>query len=182
MLHRSISPSLHRAAFVAAALLLLLSSNCAYSTRSRLPEHAKSIAVPVFGNKSYYDEYTRRLEVEVTDSVRKYFLENGQLRIAGREEADLILEGEVMNLERRPLRTDRFGEPAEAQVKISSRISLYDVKTAKYIFQNLLVNNEPNRPESGVYNLRRGEYEGLGRQRAVEDLSRVVTHKVLDQW
>jgi len=163
------------------ALLALacLSSGC-YSTRTRLPEHAKSVAVPVFANKTYIDDYTRGLETEVTESTRKILLQNGKLRITGRENSDLILEGQINKFDRIILRTDRFGEPAEAQIVIQVGVSVYDVRAAKYLVNGLVVANNQNRVESGSYNLRRGEDENLGRKRAIEDLGRAIAQAVVD--
>lgn len=156
---------------------------CSYSARNTaLPAHAKTIAVPVFVNKTYVGDYTRKLEVEVTEAVRSTFIQTGELKIAGRENSDLILEGEVTKLEREALRNDRFGDPAEVRLTIRARISLYDVKEAKHIFKDVLVTNAEKKEESGVYNLRRGESEDLGRQKAIEDLGRVIARRVVEHW
>jgi hypothetical protein len=169
------------------AVVALLGSCClalwgCYTTRPNLPAHATSIAVPMFENRSYFDDYVRGLETEVTKSVRKAFLQNGRLKVEGREHAALILEGEVLNLTRKPLRVDRYGEPAETQIKVSAKISLYDVKESRYLFRRVVLTNEATKPESGVYNLRRGEAESLGRERAIEDLGRAIARRVLDRW
>jgi len=156
-----------------------LTSGC-YSTRTRLPEHAKSVAVPTFANKTYIDDYTRGLEVEVTESARKMLLQNGKLRITGRENSDLILEGQINKFDRVILRTDRFGEPAETQIVIQASVSVYDVRAAKYLVNGLAITNNQTRVESGSYNLRRGEDENLGRKRAVEDLGRAIAQAVVD--
>jgi len=161
---------------------LLSVTGCAYTTHNALPPHLKSIAVPVFNNRSYIDEYTRHLEVEVTDSVRKVFVQTGELKLAGREDADLILEGEIEKLDREILRTDRFGDPAEIKVVIRARISLYDVKEAKYLMKHVIVTNLERKNESGVYNLRRGEYENLARSNAVGDLGQVIARRVVERW
>jgi len=155
---------------------------CAYTTRNALPPHAKTIAVPVFANKSYVSDYTRQLEVEVTEAVRNTFIQTGELKLAGRENADLILEGEVGTMGREVLRSDRFGDPAEVRLTLHARISLYDVKEARHIFKHELVTNTEKKEESGVYNLRRGENEALGRQKAVEDLGRMIARRVLERW
>lgn len=163
-----------------AVLCLATAAGGCYSTRTRLPEHAKTIAVPVFGNKTYIEEYTRGLEQEITESTRKMLLQNGKLTVQGRESADLILEGQINRYERRILRADRYGEPAEVQVVIHASCSLYDVKAAKYLIKGELLTNEREKPASGNYNLRRGEDENLARQRAIEDLGRAIARKVVD--
>jgi hypothetical protein len=157
-------------------------SGCAYTTKNGLPPHLKSIAIPVFTNKSYYHDYTRKIEVEVSDAVRKTFVQTGELKLAGREDADLILEGDVTGIDREVLRADRFGDPAEVRYVVRSRISLYDVKEAKYLLKNVLVTSADNKGESGVYSLRRGESEDTGRERAVEDLGRLIARHVVEKW
>ena len=162
--------------------LAVIISGCAYTTKNGLAPHLKSIAVPVFNNKTYVEEYTRKLEVEVTDATRKVFVQSGELKLAGREDADLILEAEVEKLDREVLRTDRYGDPAEIKIVIRCRMSLYDVKEAKYLLKNLLVTNGDRASESGVYNLRRGETEDMARQKAVDDMGRVIAHRVVEKW
>ena len=165
-----------------AALLLLTATGCAYTTRNSLPRHVKSIAVPVFANKTYVDEYTRKLEVEVTNSTRNAFIQAGELKLAGREDADLILEGEITRMDREPIRVDRFGDPAEVQLTVRARISVYDVKEARYIIKDRLVVNNVKRNESGTYNLRRGESENVGRAQAIEDLGKAIARTVTERW
>jgi hypothetical protein len=159
-----------------------LLNGCTYSTRNALPAHHKTVAVPVFNNKTYVDDYTRHLDVEVTEAARNAFIEGGELKIAGREDADLIIEGDVTRFDREMLRMDRFGDPAEIRLTVRARISLYDVKEARYLFKDQLVSNAEKRSESGVYNLRRGEEEGLARRKAVEDLGRTIARRVTDRW
>lgn len=163
-------------------LLIAAFGGCAYTTRNSLPPHAKTIAVPVFANKTYIGDYTRKLEVEVTEAVRNTFIQTGELKLAGRENADLILEGEIMKMDREVLRNDRFGDPAEVRLTVRARISLYDVKEARHIFKHELVTNAEKKEESGVYNLRRGESEALGRQKAIEDLGRMIARRVVERW
>jgi len=173
-----------RTARVVAACVLVAAclSGCSYTTRNALPAHAKTIAVPVFANRTYVGEYTRKLEVEVTEAVRNAFIQMGELKVAGRENADLILEGEITKLDREVLRNDRFGDPAEVRLTIRARISLYDVREARHLFREQLVTNAEKKEESGVYNLRRGESEASGRQKAVEDLGRMIARRVVEKW
>ena len=173
--------TVHRPLLLAFAMLALL-SGCAYSTRNALPAHIRSIAIPVFKNKTFVTDYTRKIEVEVTDAARNAFIQNGELALASRETADLILEGEVTHVDRETLRSDRYGESAEVRLIIKARISVYDVKEAKYLFENVVVTNTEKKAENGVYNLRRGEYENLGKTNAVEELGKVIAHTITERW
>jgi hypothetical protein len=163
-------------------LSLLVASGCAYTSRNALPKHIKTIAIPVFHNKTYIDDYTRKVEVDVTEAVRNAVVQAGELKLANREDADLILEGEVTKMEREILRVDRYGDPAEVRLTLRARISIYDVKEARYWVKNQLVTNAEKKGESGVYNLRRGEYEQLGREKGLEDLGRIIARRVTERW
>ncbi|HEY3323360.1 MAG TPA: LptE family protein [Planctomycetota bacterium] len=162
--------------------LLLVAGGCAYRTKGSLPPHIKTVAVPVFTNHTFTGDYTRKIEVQVTEAVRNAFIQAGELKLAGREDADLILEGAVMKLDREVLRSDRYGDPAEIRLVIRARISIYDVKEAKYLLKDQLVTNSEKNLESGVFNLRRGEDENLGTKRALEDIGRVIARRVTEKW
>jgi hypothetical protein len=161
---------------------LLLGLPACYTSKTRMPENLKTIAVPIFANKTYMDDYTRKLEVDVTEAVRTALLQQGRLQLAGREAADLVLEGDVLKVERISLRVDRYGDPAEMQYRIVTSVSLYNVRDAKYIFKNLTVASDTRRPTAGGYDLRRGEYEDLGKKKAVEGVGRNIAQYILDHW
>ena len=76
-------------ATLAAVLLVPLSAGCGYSLRGNLPGHLKTVAVPVFANR------TREPAVEniITRAVVEAFTTNGRLHVVRPEEADAILEG-----------------------------------------------------------------------------------------
>ena len=178
--HSVIQKSIVKLAVLVLAVVLV--QGCAYTTRNALPPHIKTIAVPMFNNRTFIDDYTRKLEVEVTEAVRNAVIQTGELKLAGREDADLILEGDVIKLERDVLRSDRYGSPNEIKIAIRTRISVYDVKEAKHMFKNALVTNSERSEESGVYNLRRGESEDMARQQAVTDVGKTILRRVLDRW
>lgn len=157
-------------------------TGCPYRAKGSLAQHIKTIAVPVFNNRTHIDDYTRKIEVEVTDSARTAFLQGGELKIAGREDADLVLEGEVIAFHRETIRSDRVGDPAETRLIVRARISVYDVREARYLFKDAVVSNGERKSESGVYSLRRGETEQLARQKAVEDLGRQIARRVVEHW
>lgn len=167
---------------LAAAILLAISAGCAYTTRHALPQHIKSIAIPEFKNKTYAQDYSRHIETEVTDAVRNAFIQTGELALAPRESADLILEGDVTYVEREVLRSDRYGEAAEVKLIIKCRISVYDVKEAKYLISNQIVTNIEKKNENGVFNIRRGETEGMGRNNAVFETGRAIARAITERW
>jgi hypothetical protein len=88
----------------------------------------------------------------------------------------------VIKVERVQLRVDRYGDPAEMQYRIVTNVSLYNVRDAKYVFKNVTVASDLRRPASGAYDLRRGEYEDLGKKNAIEGAGRNIAQTVLDHW
>ena len=69
----------------------LVFSGCGYSlvgTGSALPKHIKTIHVPVFENTSSQPEIHR----ELTSVVLQSFISDGRLKIANKDDADLIVD------------------------------------------------------------------------------------------
>ncbi len=178
--HRAAAAALRTAA--AAAAILSAASGCAYSTRNGLPPHIKTVAVPMFENRTHLRSFALGIEREVTAAVRDAFLSGGGLRLAGREDADAILEGKVLGILRTVAREDKYGTPIHARLLIEASISLYDVREGRYVFRDVKVDNRMFRPESGAYNLRFGESEDMARREAAREIGMVIADRVLEEW
>jgi Lipopolysaccharide-assembly len=61
----------------------------------------RSIAVPTFANNTTIPH----IEVLVTDTVIKQFQQDGTFQIAGNNSADVILQGEIVRIDRSPARS-----------------------------------------------------------------------------
>jgi len=78
-------------------LSCVLLSGCGYTTKSTLPSNIKTIRVEPFKNSIDYTSGSRRniylplLEVDVHNAVIQKFNFDGNLKIAERDQADLIL-------------------------------------------------------------------------------------------
>lgn len=78
--------------FFLLSVFCLLLSGCGYrlvGTGSTLPDHIKSIHIPVFENTSAQPEIHRELTSEVLQS----FISDGRLKVVKKAEADLVMEG-----------------------------------------------------------------------------------------
>lgn len=68
---------------------VLISAGCGYTTKSSLDEKYQTIFVSAFQNTSrQYD-----LQAPLTNAITRKFITDGRLRVVGRGEADLVLEG-----------------------------------------------------------------------------------------
>ncbi|MEO7165404.1 MAG: LptE family protein [Spartobacteria bacterium] len=105
-----------------AALLLLSLGGCAgYHIGPVQPYHLRSvhsIAVPTFDNKTL----APRIAVLVTDSVIKQFQQDGTYRIAGDDQADAILKGEITRISRNPARSVRGNVLATTEFNLTLRV------------------------------------------------------------
>jgi hypothetical protein len=105
-----------------AAFLLLSLGGCAgYSLGPIQPYYLRnvhSIAVPTFGNKTFVP----RIAVLVTDSVIKQFQQDGTYRIAGDDQADAILQGEITRITRYPARSLRGNVLATTEFNLAMRV------------------------------------------------------------
>lgn len=70
----------------------LLLGGCGYSLRGTLPSHLKTIAVPVFVNRTSEPGVER----VITQAVIAAFSSSGQLKVVSPERADSILAGEIV--------------------------------------------------------------------------------------
>src|SRR2546430_17093729 len=86
----------------AVALLFWLdgiSGGCGYSIRGNLPAHIKTVAVPVFVNRTTEPG----LEDVITRAVVDAFTTNSGLKVVDPQRADSILEGEIVGYQLQPL-------------------------------------------------------------------------------
>ncbi len=117
----------------AAALFVFSLGGCAgYHIGPVQPYYLRavhSIAVPTFKNNTLIP----RISVLITDSVIKQFQQDGTYRIAGKEQADAILMGEIERVTRSPARSVRGNVLATVEFNLILQIhySLVDRATGK---------------------------------------------------
>ena len=109
---------------------------CGYHTAgkaSRLPENVRTIAIPVFENKTQ----TYRIETKLTGAVVTEFNTRTKYRIVSNpENADAIMRGTVVSTQIEPLTYDsRTGRASSGVVTIRVRVSLTDSK-GNMLYQN----------------------------------------------
>ncbi|HYQ89331.1 MAG TPA: LptE family protein [Candidatus Binatia bacterium] len=85
------TPGLKKRLGIALALAAL-AGGCAYTVRSTLPSHLKTLAIPVLGNSTV--EFG--LADDITQSLVNGFLSDRSLRIAQERDANAVLRGTVV--------------------------------------------------------------------------------------
>ncbi len=97
----------------------------------------KSVAVPVFRNKTYQP----RIENQVTSAIIKRFQMDGTLQVDSVANADVILTGTITQYRRQELRSlhGESGAPREYRLSIDARIEARDRVTGKIVLASTVV-------------------------------------------
>ena len=74
-------------------LVALVLAGCGYSTRGSLPDHIRTVAVPIFKNRTLEPG----VDSAITSGVVDAFSSGGRVKMVPIDEADAILQGEVVS-------------------------------------------------------------------------------------
>lgn len=117
-------------------LIVVATSGCGYKVSGRysgLPEHIKTIAVPVFANKTV----KFRLEQIVTAAVKKELAERGRFRVTGDPaESDALLEGTVNSFSVISVGVRQDDAGASFHIMMNLSVRLTDLKNKKTLYYN----------------------------------------------
>ena len=121
------------------ALLLVLAlflSSCGYETAKRgvkiNDEVYSNIAIPTFHNVTY----VLGVEGEVTQFLRKNVINSGEFDLTSREEADIVLHGEVTSLGKAVLALNTVGSATEYRLSMSIKFNLKQNSSGKEIYED----------------------------------------------
>jgi outer membrane lipopolysaccharide assembly protein LptE/RlpB len=163
---------LRRERFLAAAIILALSSlGCGvYSFSGSMRSGMKSIAVPVFENKSV--EYG--IAEELTAGVVDRFVSDNTLKVVPRAKADVVLEATIQSYERVAYTYDENDQVQEYKVNISvaARLAKSDGE---------VVWEDGSLTAFGIYKAD-AETEDEGKSRAIEKIAEDMVNRTVRDW
>jgi outer membrane lipopolysaccharide assembly protein LptE/RlpB len=111
--------------------LALALSGCGYSLRGNLPEHIKSVAVPVFQNRTPVPA----VENFLTNAVVNAFSTNGRLRVTSVDRADSILDGEITSYLLQSIAYDAAANIRQFRLTVTLNLRFRDVRRNEVLFQ-----------------------------------------------
>ena len=130
--------------FVMCLALCLLVSGCGYRTGSLLPdENIHSIFVQNFHNRTFRVRVTHAnkvtklgIETKLADEVQRRFMLDGTLDVVSKNNADVILEGTILNYSLSPRQFDTTDRRLVAQYGISlvTEVTLRDGATGEILW------------------------------------------------
>jgi outer membrane lipopolysaccharide assembly protein LptE/RlpB len=114
-----------------AAAALLGVPGCGYSVRGTLPPHIKTVAVPIFANRTQEPA----VESFITRAVVEAFSTNGRLRVVGTEQADAVLDGEITGYSVGSIAFDRDANVRQYRLVVTVNLRMRDVRRNTMLFQ-----------------------------------------------
>ena len=166
------------------AAALLLGGGCGYTTQSALPAYLKTISVDPFANKIDYTAdgnrqvYFPLLEVKVRNAVIDRFLFDGHLRVTDKDEADLVLSGELIRYERYALRYTDNDDVQEYRVHVIVNLVMKDRRHNEVLWEEPGFAGEATYFVSGPL----ATTESAALEDATLDLARRIVERTIENW
>jgi outer membrane lipopolysaccharide assembly protein LptE/RlpB len=116
---------------VTLACLVAALAGCGYSTKGNLPNHIKSVAVPVFKNKTNQPA----IESTITAAVVNAFNFSGKLKVVPAGQADSILDGEVVGYDVQTVSVDQRINVRQYRLVVTFNLQFRDVRQGEMLFR-----------------------------------------------
>ena len=154
-------------------LIPIVLAGCGYSTSTVRSAGISSIYVPMFKNETY----EHNVHVTVTDAVIDELILDGNLRLLKHEEADTILEGQVIKYKTEPLGYDKNNDVEQYRVIVTAQIVFKNLNKDKIIWTQTIEGSV------SYYTAGRlGMSEKAATDEAVENLARNIVSEVVNFW
>jgi len=167
--------------------VLLFLAGCGYTTKAMLPSDIKSIHIDIFKNnidiakevsaKDKYRVYRPGLEVDIRDAIVERIFLDGHLKLKSRNRADSILEGEIIEYRKDPLRY-QDEDVTEYEISLVCNVSLKDSKNSEYLLKEENIIGDTTYFTTGSLQ----ESETAAIDSAASDLAREIVNKIIENW
>jgi len=167
---------MRRAWFLMMGLLMLtaIGSGCGYRVGTLLPEHIKTIAVPVFVNETNEPQF----EIQATNAVINQLATDGTLRVVPEGEADVVLSVRLIRYERKAIRYTGATRPAEYRLTVTVLATLHDTREGTDLWEDVRLSGNTE----FVVGAGLPAAERRARPEALEDLAHDVVERIVEGW
>jgi hypothetical protein len=170
------------------ALYAMLLSGCGYTTRSSVvSEGAGTIHVSLFKNgiditkeisaKDKYEIYRPNLEIDIRDAIVNRIFLDGHLKVAAMDRADMILEGEITQYRKDPLRYQNE-DVTEYRISLVCDIALKSARDSKVLLNMENITGDASYFTTG--SLQKSENQAL--TDVASDLARRIVNSIVENW
>ena len=162
-----------------AALLALAAtlSGCGYSFQGTLPAHVKTVAVPIFVNRTQQPA----VENVITRAIVDAFATNGRLRVVRPEDADSILEGEVLQYTVGAIAVDPSLNVQQYRLGVTLNLRMRDVRQNRLLFEQANFSEQADFLVAGSV-AQTLSIEAGALQQAATEIARSVVSLALDRF
>lgn len=162
------------------AVLLALAcvlSGCGYSFQGTLPSHVKTVAVPIFINRTQQPA----VEAVITRAIVDAFATNGRLRVVRPEDADSILEGEVLQYTVGAIAVDPSLNVQQYRLGVTLNLRMRDVRLNTLLFEQANFSEQADFLVAGSV-AQTLSIEAGALQQAATEIARSVVSLALDRF
>lgn len=174
--------------FLVSGFCFLVSvSGCGYTTKTILPDNVKTVHVDTFKNniditkevsaKDKYEVYRPNLEVDLRDAIMTRVFLDGNLKSADKDSADAVLEGQIVQYRKDPLRYQNE-VVQEYRISLICDVKLIDNSSSKVLFEEENITGDTTYFTAGA--LQKTETSALND--AMSDLARRIVNRIVENW
>ncbi|MGR3293140.1 MAG: LptE family protein [Candidatus Scalindua sp.] len=157
--------------FACVLVIFVLISGCGYTTKSLISRKVNSIYIPIFEN----DTFRRGLEFGLTTAVKDEIMSKTKLRIAHKDNADLILTGKIIRVNEGVHSSNAQDNIVESSVTITVEIRIYERRTERSIGGATLSN-------TAEFIVSRGENIKTAIQESQAGLAEKIISQLEEKW
>jgi outer membrane lipopolysaccharide assembly protein LptE/RlpB len=168
----------------AVLLTLVLSlSGCGYHLGEIKPtpmRRVTTIAIPAFKNETLLP----RLEAQTADAVAKQFQQDGTYRIESSDQADAILEGTIVSVDRQPMRVfaSNVLQTSEFELTLRVKYRVVDRVTGAVLMEGTAVGVTPFFSEADLVNSDLVTNQNMNYPIAAQRMAQNLVSKVAEGW
>ena len=161
---------------LALGLAVALNGCTGYQLGTSLPPGIRSVAVPVFANKTNKSD----LPIQATNATIQELQRDGTLRLAPADQADTILDVTATGYQLAPIRyaNDRRTTASEYRMTLTTHVVFRNRTTGAVLLQATVVSDATTFPMTG--DLTSAERSAL--PLASQDLARKIVERMLETW
>ncbi len=115
----------------AVLLVAALLGGCGYTVNGTLPSHIKTVAVPIFQNRTSEPA----IEGLITRAVVEAFSTNGRLKVVSRDQADAVLDGEITSYAVSSIAFNRDANVVQYRLLVTINLRMRDLRRNTLLFQ-----------------------------------------------
>lgn len=158
-------------------LVAILLAGCGYSTRGSLPDHIKTVAVPIFKNRTLEPG----VESAITSGVVNAFSSGGRVKVVPIDEADAILQGEVVGYSLDGLSFDTNANVRAYRLRLVLNVEFRDVRRSAMLWRQEGLSETSDFQVAGQVSDTIARGQGAVQQAAAE-IGRKVVNLAVDRF